>query len=318
TAVFSLADFVLVRPLPFADPSRLVKIFQTTPGGGWNECSPANVRDWGALSASFSGMAATTIRPANLVGMGEPREVQMALATPELFGVLGVSPRLGRAFAPGENEPTVVLSDALWRTQFGADPAVLGRVVRLNGVPHTVVGVMPRSFRYPHSNIEAWAPLLLTEENFVDRDDTYLEVVARLRQGVSPARARVDMDRVSAQLEQQYPATNKDLRAWVIGMRDEVGRGSRMLVLALCGAALCILVLACANLASLFLARGLHRGHELAVRAALGAGRERLVRQLVTESLGLAVAGGAVGVGAAAAGLPLLSRLVPGGLPLAG
>ena len=318
TAVFSLADFVLVRPLPFADPGRLVKIWQATPGGGRNECSPANFRDWGALSTSFTGMAATTIRPANLAGMGEPREVQLALATPELFGVLGVVPALGHLFTVADAEGAIVLSDALWRSQFGADPAVIGRAVRLNGVPHTVVGVMPPSFRYPHGTIEAWAPLVLREENFDDRDDTYLEVVARLRHGVTLERARADMERVSGQLERQYPATNKDLRAWLITMRDEVGRGSRLLVLALCGAALCILVLACANLASLFLARGLYRAPELAVRAALGAGRERIARQLITESLGLAFAGGVVGVTAAAVGLPLLSRLVPEGLPLAG
>jgi predicted permease len=277
------------------------------------------MRDWGTLSSSFSGMAATTIRPGNLVGMGEPREVQMARATPELFGVLGVQPVLGRTFsAAAVDELSIVLSDALWRSQFGADPAVIGRVVRLNGEPHTVLGVMPASFRYPHAAIEAWAPLALKPENFEDRDDTYLEVVARLRPGVSIARARADMGRVSAQLERQYPQTNKDLRASVVAIREEVGRGSKLLVLALCGAALCILVLACANLASLFLARGLYRGQELAVRAALGAGRDRLVRQLVTESLGLAIVGGVVGVGAAAAGLPLLSRLVPDGLPLAG
>jgi len=216
------------------------------------------------------------------------------------------------------DEASIVLSDGLWRSQFGADPAVIGRAVRLNGVPYTVLGVMPASFSYPHSTIEAWAPLALRPENFEERDDTYLEVVARLRPRVSIARARLDMDRMSAQLERQYPATNKDLRVRVVAIREEVGGGSRLLVLALCGAALCILVLACANLASLFLARGLYRGHELAVRSALGAGRERLVRQLVTESLGLAVAGGAVGVIAAAAGLPLLSRLVPEGLPLAG
>ena len=319
TAVFSLADFVLVRPLPFAEPGRLVKLWQATPAYSRNECSPANMRDWGTLSSSFSGMAATTIRPGNLVGMGEPREVQMARATPGLFALLGVQPARGRVFtAEAADEPSIVLSDALWRSQFGADPAVIGRVVRLNGEPHTVLGVMPPSFRYPHAAIEAWAPLALRPENFEDRDDTYLEVVARLRPGVSIARARVDMDRVSAQLERQYPAPNKDLRATVNSIRWEVGRGPRLLVLALCGAALCILVLACANLASLFLARGLYRGHELAIRAALGAGRERLVRQLVTESLGLAAAGGLVGVLGAAAGLPLLSHLVPDGLPLAG
>jgi len=320
TAVFSLADFVLLRPLPFADPGRLVKLWQATPEYSRNEVSPANLRDWQELSSSFSGFGVTVQRSANLVGMGEPRELQIALATPDLFRVLGVAPALGRAFTPAEaaGEPTMLLSDGLWRSQFGADRGVIGRVVRLNGVPCTVLGVMPPSFRYPHSTTEAWTPLAFTAESYEDRDDTYLEVVGRLRPGVSMARARQDMALVSARLERQYPAENKDLRARVIGMRDEVSRDSRLLVLALCGAALCILVLACANLASLFLARAIHRSHELAVRAALGAGRERLARQLVTESLGLALAGGIAGVIAAAVGLPLLSRLVPDALPLAG
>ena len=319
TAVFSLADFVLLRPLPFAEPGRLVKLWQATPAYSRNEVSPANLRNWREQSTSFSAMAATTLRSANLVGTGEPRELQVALATPELFGVLGVTPARGRVFtAEAEGEPSILLSDGLWRSQFGADPGVIGRVVRLNGVPHVVLGVMPRSFHYPHSTTEAWTPLLFREDDFQDRDNTYLEVVARLKPGVSPERARQDMARVSAQLERQYPVENEGLRAHVVGMRDDLARDSRLLVLALCGAALCILVLACANLASLFLARALHRAHELAIRAALGAGRERLARQLVTESLGLALAGGLAGVMLAAAGLPLLSQLVPDALPLAG
>jgi len=315
TAVFSLADDVFVRALPFRDPARLVKLWEHTPGEGRNEVSPANYRDWRALSPSFSDAAATTARSANLVSGAEPREIQVALATPNLFGLLGVAAARGRTFAADESD-AIILSDGLWRSHFGGDPRVLGATVRLNDKPYTVAGVMPPSFRYPDPAIEAWTPLVFHEDSFQDRTNTYLQVVARLRPGVRLARARRDMDLVSARLARTYP-DNRQLTAWVIGLRDEIPRQSRLLVLALCGAALCILLLACANLASLFLARGMHRQQELAVRAALGAGRERLVRQLVTESFGVALAGGMAGVVAAAAGLPLLSRLVPPGLPLA-
>jgi len=319
TAIFSLADLVFIRPLPFRAPEQLVKIWQASPDYGRNECSPANLRDWASMTSSFTGMAASTIRSANLSGRGEPRELVSAKVTPNLFQVLGVAPALGRVFDAAEAEAgqSLLLSDALWRTQFGADPRVLGATVRLNGEPYVVVGVMPPSFRYPHAEIEAWMPLVFHEENYRERDDTYLEVVARMKRGTTLARARKDLEVVSARLEKQFPVENRDMRALPFAMRDEMTHRSRMLLLTLCGAALCILVLACANLASLVLARALHRAHELAVRAALGAGRERLARQLVTESLGLAVVGGAAGVLAAAVGLPLLVRLVPDVLPLA-
>jgi predicted permease len=319
TAVFSIADFMLVRPLPFANPDRLVKIWEGSPAMGRNEVSPADYRDWRALTTSFSDMAALTLRSSNLVSTSEPRELQTAMATPDLFRVLGVAPALGRAFTPAEveAEPAVILSDGLWRSHFGADPAVLGTVVKLNGVPHTVLGVMPPAFRFPLTGVEAWTPLGFHEEDYQDRGNHYLQVVARLRPGVSRARAREDLALASARLERQYPE-NKDVRALMMGFRDELTQRSRLLVVALCGAALCVLLLACANLASLFLARGLYRSHELAVRSALGAGRDRLVRQLVTESVGVSILGGIVGVLAAVAGLPLLSRLVPDSLPVAG
>src|SRR5262249_15065542 len=170
---------------------------------------------------------------------------------------------------------------------------------------------------YPHAEIEAWTPLVFHEENYRERDNTYIEVVARLKRGASLASSRKDLALVSARLEKQYPVENRDVRAVPFAIRDEMTHRSRLLVLALCGAALCILVLACANLASLVLARALHRGHELAVRAALGAGRERLARQLVTESLGLALLGGVAGVLAAPAGPPPRPAAVPLHPPLA-
>jgi putative ABC transport system permease protein len=319
TAAFSLADFVLVRPLPFPESDRLVKLWQRTPGYSRMELSPPNYRDWKATATSLDGMAAYNRRAVNLVGTAEPRRLETAAVTPDLFRVLGVPALAGRVIVPADsaNDQVVVLSHALWQTHFGADPGVLGSVVRLDGTPFTVIGVMPPSFRFPDRSIEAWTPLLFSGDDFLDRTNNFLEVVARLRDGVSVEQAGRELALVARRLEQQYPKENAETGALVVGLRDEVSERARLLVLALCGASLCILLLACANLASLLLARATHRARELAVRAALGAGRERLVRQLVTESITLAALGGAVGVGLAVAGVPLLARLVPSTLPIA-
>ena len=322
TAVFSLADFVFVRPLPYRDADRLVKLWQGSEVGR-NEVSPANYRDWKAAgketTSSFSGMGAYCFHAANLVGAGDPRRLETVQATPDVLPLLGVSPLIGRVFTARDAEAgqVVLLSYAFWQSQFGGERSVIGRSVRLDGVTHTVIGVMPPLFQFPNRSIEAWMPLVLREENFEDRSDTYLEVLARLRRGVSAEQARRELAVVSARLERQYPKDNEGIGALMLGLRDELSERSRLLLIALCGAALCILLLACANLASLFLARGAHRARELAVRSALGAGRDRLVRQLVTETVGLSLVGGAVGVAAAVAGMPLLARLVPSTLPIA-
>jgi putative ABC transport system permease protein len=180
-----------------------------------------------------------------------------------------------------------------------------------------VTGVMPASFQFPTRSTEAWTSLVLREDDFTDRTDTYLNVVARLRPGVSAEQARGELAVVSTRLERQYPKENEHIGVLARALREDLSERARLLVLALCGATLCILLLACANLASLFLARSAHRARELAVRAALGAGRERLVRQLVTETVGIALVGGIVGVAAAVAGAPLLARLIPSTLPIA-
>jgi predicted permease len=317
TTAFSLADFVLVRPLPFPEPDRLLKLWEKNPVGR-NVVSPANFRDWKEQSRSFEAMAAYTTRPANLVGMGDPRQVDLIRATPEVLPIVGVAPLIGRHFTAAEamNGAPLMLSYALWQGQFGGATDVVGRVVRLDGVPHTIVGVMPSTFRFPRRGVEAWSPLVLREEDMEDRTDTYLEVVGRIRKGVTVEHARRELELIASRLERQYPRENKDMSVHVWRLRDEVGQSARMLVLALCGAALCILLLSCANLASLFLVRGASRARELAVRSALGAGRERLVRQLITESFVIALLGGIVGVAFAAASVPLLARLVPAALPL--
>ena len=319
TAAFSLADFVLVRPLPFHDSDRLVKLWQATPGYGRFELSPANYRDWRAMATTTSRIGAYTSRAKNLVGAAEPRRLETAAVTPDLFDVLGTRPLAGRTIgaADSTDAQVVVLGYGLWQSQFGGDTDIIGATVRLDGQPHVVVGVMPASFRFPNRDTEAWTALVLRGEDFADRNDNYLHVLARLRDGVTVDEARKEFALIAARLEQQYPKENERTGSAVIPLREETSQRARTLVLALCGAAICILLLACANLASLLLARATQRTRELAVRAALGAGRERLVRQLVTESIGLAVIGGVIGVALAIAGVPLLAQLVPPTLPMA-
>jgi len=320
TAAFSLADFVLVRPLPYPRADRLVKVWQGSPGGGRNELSPANYRDWAAATTSvFAAFGAYAPGAMNLVGATEPRRLEVARVTPNLLRIVGVPALVGRVITPADSAAggVVVLSYALWQTEFGGASDIVGRVVRLDGTAHTVVGVMPPSFRFPHREIAAWTPLVFREDDFTDRGDTYIEGVARLRDGVSFVQARDQLALVSSRIEHPYAKDNGEVVGAMLGLRDELSQRARLLVLALCGAALCILLLACANLASLLLARAGHRARELAVRAALGGAQQRIVRQLATESVGLAVVGGCFGVAMAALGVPLLAHLVPSGLPIA-
>jgi predicted permease len=322
TAAFSVADFVLLRPLPYRDSGRLVSVSESVPGYRVLEPSPANYRDWHRAATCFSSMGAATSVAVNLVGQGDPQRVQGAWMTADLFSTLGVRPLLGRLFTAAEDRAgvagTLVLSYPLWQEEFGGDRRVLGRRLLLDGEPFEVIGVMPRGFSYPNREARMWMPMRFSADAFQDRNNYYLDVVARLRPGVSLARAQAEMTVVAAHLERQYPKENAHAGAVVNLLRDDISDRSRVLLVALCGAALCVLLIACANLANLLLARALARQKELDVRAALGAGREQLVRQLATESLALACVGGLLGVAAAQAALPLFARLVPNALPIAG
>ncbi len=321
TAVFSVTDYVLIRPLPFPSPDRLVKIWETLPGYRRMELSPVDYRDWRRMNNVFEDMGAFTTQEVNLIGQGAPERIKGAIVTGNLFSVLGVPPLLGRSIAPSDDRDgaprTAVLSYSLWQRAFGGDARVLGGKMDLDGMPYVVIGIMPPQFRFPNQEVELWAPFQFPEDAYTDRNNNYLEGVGRLRPGVSLRQASADMDVVAGQLRRQYPKELEHTGAAVDLMRDEISEQRRLLLVALAGAALCVLLIACSNLANLLLARALARQKELAVRTALGAGRERLIRQLVTESMVLSLLGGLFGVLLAALALPLLAQLVPS-LPVSG
>ena len=320
TAAFSLADQVLLRPLPFPQSERLVKLWQTVPGSSRLELSPANYRDWKNRNRSFEALGAYNANEVNLVGQGNPERLAVAKVDSGVLPLLGVQPLLGRTFRPADDREgaagTLLLSYGLWQRRFGGDPAILGRQLLLNDESYTVLGVMRRGFHFPNRDVQLWTALRLGATAYEDRNDNYLEAVGRLRPGVSLAQASAEMAVVTAQLERQYPKENERSGANVYLLHNDVSRQSRLLLLALVGAAICVLLIACTNLANLLLARALVREKELAVRTAIGAGRERLVRQLLTESLVLAAIGGALGIVAAGLTGPLFARLIPNTSPM--
>jgi putative ABC transport system permease protein len=321
TAAFSVADFVLLRPLPFPDADTLVRLCEgPRTGGGWgcnNELSPANYRDFKEMSASFDALGAYTGDAMNLVSVGEPRRLEMAAVTSDVFPLLGVQPAMGRVFAASDaDRSAAILSYGLWQSQFGGDPGVLGQSITLNGAPHTVIGVMPRGFYFPSREIQIWRALAFREADYANRTNTYIHGIGRLKPDVTFEQARAELEALAARLARDYPETNAETGISFFRMRDNMSPRFRLMLIALSGATLCLLLLTCATIANLLLARAAARERELAVRAALGAGQERLVRQLITESVILTSLGGVLGVAAAAASLPLFSSLVPSTLPV--
>lgn len=325
TAAFSITDHVLLRPLPFPDADRLVTVWEKEPRYSRFELSPANYRDWKEQSKSFEAFGAYSDLSANLAGKGEPERLTGAVVTAEVLPLIGVKPLIGRWFTTEEDRHgaagVVILSYALWQTRFGGSASVLGKKVLLDNEPCTVVGVMPAGFAFPKRQDEIWLPIRMFGmfgDGFEDKDraNTFLVGIGKLRRGVSLERANVELRLIAAQIERQYPKELKDVSAGVYDLHDTISPQSKTMLIALLGASLCVLLIACTNLANLLLARALARRKELAVRAAMGAGRERLVRQLLTESLLLAVAGGALGILIAVTATPLFAALAPTYLPI--
>ncbi len=319
-AIFTLADFVLVRPLPFPEAGRLVKVWEKHPGYAEMELSPANYRDFKAASTSFASLAAYSDFAMNLVGQGEPQRVEGAWVTGNLFSTLERPALLGRYLNEHDDEAgapaTVVLSYSLWQADFGGDATVLGKSVILDDKAYTVIGVMPPDFNFPSRETLFWKTYQFQEDSYKERDDNYLSGIGRLKPGATLAEARSELTLVADRLRQQYPKENEGVAATVNRLRDDLSTQARLLLIALCGAALCVLVITCANLANLLLARSLARQKEFSIRVSLGANRRTLLRQLLTESTILGLAGGAGAIGVAVATLPLLSRLTPHGLPI--
>lgn len=325
TAAFTLLDYVLLRPLPFTRPEQLAVVYQTQLANGYTRMvtSAPNFEDWRTMSKSFESMGAYSEWPVNLSGDSEPQRLLSILVTQDVLNVLDVKPAVGRNFAAEDYDlnsgNVVLLSNGLAKTLYGDPANAVNRTIRLDNQPYTVVGVMPANFAFPSRETQMWQPLVFPPSTFKDptqRGSLYLNVVGRLRPGVTVEQAAAEVGLIGEQLQRAYPKENEGAGATVVSLRDVISPQSRMLVIGVFGAAFCLILIACANLANLLFARSVARKREIAIRVAMGAGRGRILRQLFTENLLLALVGGVVGLMLGAFGTPLLAPLVPDALPI--
>ena len=330
TAMFSLVHGVLLKPLPFHEPDRLVQLWETNPLRNWTAAtaSPANLLDWRARNRVFEGIAfypgmddKTPMLGSSTLAAGDadPERLRGLPVSANFFRVLGVSALIGRAFDDSDGEPgrhlVVVLSHALWSTRFTADPSIVGRDISINGSPYRVIGVMPAGFGFPSAEVQAWAPFVITPQTAQQRRAHFLRPIARLKDGVTIEQARSDMTAIAAALEREYPDTNTQMGVGLGPLQDFVVGDVRTPLFVFLGAVALVLLIACANLANLLLARATSRRREFAVRAALGGAGWRLARQLLVESLLLAVLGGVAGLVIGQLGITAIVGAIPSGVP---
>jgi putative ABC transport system permease protein len=316
TAIFTVVNSVLLRPLPFPEPDRLVQIWESKPANGYfrNVVNPFNFLDWRERTHSFEAMSAVQVITTNLTGLGDPLAVQGAQISPEFFSVLHAAPFLGRAFTPEEGAPghdqVAVLSFGLWQSRFGADPAVIGRRVMINDEPNTIIGVMPREFRLPKYKADLWKPLPIVRSAEWERG-RFLTVVARLKPESTLQQAQQDLHVVAQQSAAERPSFDAGWTAEAVPMLADATENVRLPLLVLLAAVALVLLIACANVANLLLMRSAGRQREIAIRAALGAGRRRLIQQLIAENLVLAAIACVIGLILAHWGMRALLAMVP-------
>ena len=329
TTIFSLVQTMLLQPLPYQNPDQVVMVWEDRTAAGFprNSVAAGNYRDWRTSNRSFTDMAATGFAFANLTGDGAPELVLGRRVTTNFFSVLGVQPVAGRAFAAADDtigQRVVVISHALWQRRYGGDPGLVGRTISMTGqnaassasdVKYEVVGVAPPSFVYLSRDIDYWIPMQFSPAEAANRGNHSLDVVARMKPGVSVEAADSDMDAIAKRLSEQYPDTNRDFgAASIVPIREQVLGSTRVQVIALMAAAAAIVLIACANLASLLLARASVRRGEYAVRLSLGATRGRLARQVLVEALCLSIAGGVLGLAIPVLTTTFVEQIVPIGL----
>src|SRR5437867_5594571 len=312
TAIFSVIEAVLLHQPPYQNPAQLVEIGERSPQGERDSVSVGDFTDWQEHTLAFQDLSAyQRWKFHTLTGAGEPDEVWASPVSTNLFHLLGVNAVFGRTFVSNETQ-SVVLSHQYWRSHFSADPKIIGKTLALDGKPYTVIGIAPADFEFPGPNAQMWIPLTFSAAEKNDHDNHSLHVIARLKAGFTQKQAQAEMDILARRLATEYPKTNAGWSAPIEPFKSQEIEGVlRAAVLALLGAVVFVLMIACANVASMLLARGTARQGEIAIRAALGAGRSRLIRQLLVESLVLAGLATVAGLALAFLGLDGIVSLVP-------